>query len=139
MRGSIGGVTVGNGWMRNNPDLVYPENHENMDDATLREALRVKPYEDRDLNQESNNILKHAGNYSDSNAYNPETEKVDNRKIKVTCPHCKKTSAALCSPKTELVDKGTFWACADWKEAYAKYQSECKCGKSYTFSVHADI
>lgn len=138
MRGSIGGVTVGNGWMRNNPDLIYPENHENMDDATLKEALKVNPYEDRGLKQAHKN-LKHAGNYSDSNAYNPETEKMDKRKIKVTCPHCKKISAALCSPKTELVDKGTFWVYSDGKEDYSKYQTECKCGKSYTFSAHADI
>jgi hypothetical protein len=32
MRGSIGGVTVNNNWLRNNPDLLYPENHENMSD-----------------------------------------------------------------------------------------------------------
>ncbi len=24
-RGSIGGVTVGNNWVRNNPDLAYPD------------------------------------------------------------------------------------------------------------------
>jgi hypothetical protein len=33
-RGSVGGVTMGNGWLRNNPDLNYPEGHEQMDDAT---------------------------------------------------------------------------------------------------------
>jgi hypothetical protein len=41
-RGSFGGVTVGNGWMRNNPDLVYPDGHELMDDATLGAALTYK-------------------------------------------------------------------------------------------------
>ena len=41
MRGSIGGVTVGNGWLRNNPDLVYPEDHESMTDAELKEAVKV--------------------------------------------------------------------------------------------------
>jgi hypothetical protein len=38
-RGSVGGVTMGNGWLRNNPDLNYPEGHEQMDDATLAAAL----------------------------------------------------------------------------------------------------
>ena len=40
-RGSIGGVTVGDGWLRNNPDLAYPEGHDFMSDAELKEALRV--------------------------------------------------------------------------------------------------
>lgn len=41
-RGSIGGVTVGNAWMRNNPDIAYPENHEDMDDETLLAAITTK-------------------------------------------------------------------------------------------------
>jgi len=38
-RGSIGGVTVGNAWMYNNPCLRYPEGHESMDEDELAEAL----------------------------------------------------------------------------------------------------
>lgn len=44
-RGSIGGITVGNAWMRNNPDLLYPEGHEQMDDATLLKAITIDPME----------------------------------------------------------------------------------------------
>jgi hypothetical protein len=40
MRGSICGVTIGNGWMYNNPELVYPEGHELMSPAELRDALK---------------------------------------------------------------------------------------------------
>ena len=39
-RGSIGGVTVGNGWMYNNPCLRYPEGHESMSEQELEMALR---------------------------------------------------------------------------------------------------
>ena len=35
----IGGITVGNGWMRNNPKLVYPDGHEVMSDKELRKHL----------------------------------------------------------------------------------------------------
>jgi hypothetical protein len=38
---SVGGVTVGRSWLRNNPDLAYPEGHERMSDNELEEALRV--------------------------------------------------------------------------------------------------
>lgn len=40
-RGSIGGVTVGDSWLRNNPDLDYPEGHNFMSDAELKNALKV--------------------------------------------------------------------------------------------------
>lgn len=40
---SIGGITVGNSWMRNNPDIAYPDGHEDMDDATLEKAIRATP------------------------------------------------------------------------------------------------
>ncbi len=41
-RGSIGGVTVGNNWVRNNPDLVYPEHLtlESMQGMSNEEILR---------------------------------------------------------------------------------------------------
>lgn len=38
-RGSIGGVTVGNGWMYNNPDLIYPDGFEGMDEQEQRQSL----------------------------------------------------------------------------------------------------
>ncbi len=43
MTRSIGGITVGNGWLRNNPDIDYPEGHEKMDDEELRKAISVRP------------------------------------------------------------------------------------------------
>jgi hypothetical protein len=41
MRGSFGGVTLGNGWLRNNPELDYPDGHEDMTDNDLKSALKV--------------------------------------------------------------------------------------------------
>lgn len=38
---SVGGVTVGNAWLRNNPNLRYPEGHEQMSDNEIEAALRV--------------------------------------------------------------------------------------------------
>lgn len=46
-RTSIGGVTTGNSWLFNNPDLAYPEGHLSMDDDDLRLALKIN-YGDRD-------------------------------------------------------------------------------------------
>lgn len=40
IRTSYCGVTTGNSWMYNNPDLIYPDNHEMMSPAELRDALR---------------------------------------------------------------------------------------------------
>lgn len=39
MRGSYCGVTIGNGWMREDPELIYPEKHEQMSDIELHDAL----------------------------------------------------------------------------------------------------
>ena len=44
-RGSICGVTMNNNWLYNNPDLRYPEGHEQMDEAELREALKADPFD----------------------------------------------------------------------------------------------
>lgn len=43
--GSISGVTVNNNWMYNNPDLRYPEGHEQMDGVELRKALKAEPFD----------------------------------------------------------------------------------------------
>ena len=37
---SVGGITVGRSWLRNNPNLDYPEGHESMTDDELELALR---------------------------------------------------------------------------------------------------
>ena len=44
---SVGGVTVGNAWLRNNPGLDYPDDHESMSDSDLKLALKS------DLGEES--------------------------------------------------------------------------------------
>jgi hypothetical protein len=43
---SVSGITVGNSWLRNNPDLAYPDDHDNMSDKELEEALRVPEFID---------------------------------------------------------------------------------------------
>ncbi|MCY9865049.1 hypothetical protein OTK49_21255 [Vibrio coralliirubri] len=58
IRGSVGGVTVGNQWMRNNPDLVYPEGHEDMDDATLLEAISTPTLEFEHTQKKHRTTLK---------------------------------------------------------------------------------
>lgn len=40
---SFCGVTIGNAWLRDNPDLVYPINHQLMSDAELEKKIRVQP------------------------------------------------------------------------------------------------
>ena len=40
-RTSIGGVTTGNSWLFNNPDLAYPEGHLKMSENELRLSLKV--------------------------------------------------------------------------------------------------
>ncbi|WP_415912214.1 hypothetical protein [Neptuniibacter sp. QD37_11] len=42
-RGSVGGVTINNNWMYDNPDLAYPEGHKDMSEEQLRKALRAGP------------------------------------------------------------------------------------------------
>ena len=49
-RGSIGGVTVGNGWMYNNPCLRYPDNFDDMDEEEQRKSLMAD-----DFHEELNN------------------------------------------------------------------------------------
>lgn len=39
---SINGVTIGNNWMYNNPDLVYPTGWQNMSPAQLENNLTHK-------------------------------------------------------------------------------------------------
>ena len=41
MRTLAGGVTTGNSWLRNNPDLAYPDDHENMSDSELMAAITI--------------------------------------------------------------------------------------------------
>lgn len=41
MRGSVGGVTTGNSWLGNNPELAYPDGHENMSDSELMNAITI--------------------------------------------------------------------------------------------------
>lgn len=80
--------------------------------------------------------LPHAGSYDDEEAYNPDTDRIDNRKIKVTCPGCGKSFAALCSPATEVYDSGWRWVGCDHREPYAAFRTRHRCGSEFTFTTH---
>ena len=45
---SIGGITVGNGWMRNNPDLIYPEgvDCDALSDEELLKHIKIQDVDD---------------------------------------------------------------------------------------------
>lgn len=78
--------------------------------------------------------IKHVGHYSDEDAYNADTEKTDRRKIKIACPGCGNLGAPLCSSKTKKVglSRHGFDDCID---RHALYETQCRCGKKYRFTV----
>lgn len=77
-----------------------------------------------------------AGSYDDEYAWNMDTDKVDNRKIKITCPNCNRSFAALCSLKTKMLDSGWRWVGCDHKEPYANFETTCSCGVTLLFDVY---
>ena len=78
-----------------------------------------------------------AGDYSDEDAYNCETDNYDLRKIKIICPHCGRKFAALCSKLTKLIHSGMRWVGCDHKEPYGCYETKCtKCKNDMHFTVH---
>lgn len=88
------------------------------------------------LNMKCSDTLLHAGDYSDEDAWNCNTDKYDRRKIKIVCPHCKRTSAPLCSSFTKVVDGGWRWVGCDHKEPFSHHKTKCKCGEKYSFTVY---
>lgn len=82
--------------------------------------------------------LPHIGSYDDEAAYNIETDAFNKRAIKVTCPTCKRSFAALCSPHTVFLESGWRWFADICQEPYAEYQTKCvKCGTAFRFGTHA--
>lgn len=81
-----------------------------------------------------------AGTYNDEDAYNVDTEKLDPRKIKVTCPGCSREFAALCSPNTVNIDDGgdgMRWVGCDHREPYQTSRTRCgKCGTEFRFTTY---
>ncbi len=67
-------------------------------------------------------------------AHNYDTEKVDNRKIKVDCPSCNRRFAALCSSKTKHINTVNHgYEYDDW---FSYYETTCvKCGATFKFAV----
>lgn len=78
--------------------------------------------------------LPHAGHFHDNDAYNCETEKLDKRKVKVGCPECKRKGAPLCSSKTTRI-RGSRHGFDDWGDYHTLFETECRCGQKYRFTV----
>ena len=77
--------------------------------------------------------VPHAGFISDESAWNPESDKIDKRKLKIICPSCERLSAPLCSNKTDLLHNSKVGI--DWDEYHAIYKTQCRCGQHYRFAV----
>jgi|GEM_PF-4772988 len=72
--------------------------------------------------------------YDTEHCWNPDTDKMDKRKLKVKCPHCERLFAALCSQKTKLVDHGMQW-CGEDYEGYSQFITTCSCKKEFKFTT----
>jgi len=78
-----------------------------------------------------------AGQYSDEDVENPETEAPDWRKLKIQCPVCKRKFAAMLSKFTKAVRSGWRWVCDSHKEPYSEYETKCnKCGSELRFVIY---
>lgn len=78
---------------------------------------------------------RNAGDFNDEDAIT-ENDKYDKRKIRVPCPHCRRVSSPLCSPKTKETSSGMRWVGCDHQEPYASFKTTCRCGGNYIFTVH---
>lgn len=80
--------------------------------------------------------MKNAGEFSDEDLYT-ELENFDKRKLKIDCPTCGRRTAALCSPKTSIVQSGWRWVGLDHREPYATFKSTCiQCLNEYKFTTY---
>ena len=77
-----------------------------------------------------------AGNHDDEDAYNDGTDAYDKRKVRVTCPHCKREGSPLCSSKTVCFDSGWRWVADSHKEPFSSHTTICRCGGKYRFTVY---
>ena len=75
-----------------------------------------------------------SGWYNDNAVCNPKTDKMDYRKIKITCPFCGRTFAALLSKFTKPIRH--FWLDFDCECPAVEMESFCrKCGSKFTFKM----
>jgi transposase-like protein len=83
-----------------------------------------------------NDCVPYAGAYEDEIAYNLDTDKYDWRKLKVTCPSCKKQNAPLCSNKTQQLSGGWEWVGCSHQEPTSRHQVKCRhCKREYYFKL----
>lgn len=78
-----------------------------------------------------------AGWYDDSIAYNPDTDCMDLRKVKVTCPYCGRVFAALLSKFTKPMRQ--FSTDLDGLCMAVECESFCRvCHNKITFKINCD-
>lgn len=78
--------------------------------------------------------VKYAGYYHDDIAYNPDTDKMDLRKIKIICPGCQREFAALLSKHTEKI-RLIMIGC-DYDVPVVEMKSYCiQCKTAFTFKL----
>lgn len=82
--------------------------------------------------------LPNAGDLSDEDAYNDETDRYVRHRIKVNCPQCGRLNSPLCSPSTIRQAGGWRWVGLDHREPYVEYRTRCGsgCGAEYRFTTY---
>lgn len=81
--------------------------------------------------------VPHAGDFSDEDAYNFDTDGFDRRVIRVSCPHCQREFAPLCSRLTVEIDGGWRWVGCDHREPYTTWRTRCgACRCEFTFTTY---
>lgn len=68
-----------------------------------------------------------------------ETDLLDPRKVKVTCPGCGRTFSPLCSDQTVVREEGWRWVGIDHREPYCTFLTThhpTKCGQTMRFTTY---
>lgn len=81
------------------------------------------------------NTCRHdAGIYTDSIAYNQETDEMDLRKVKIICPICGREFAALLSKFTQAIR--SYYLDSDCEIGAVGFETYCrKCKSNITFRL----
>lgn len=75
-----------------------------------------------------------AGWYDESITYNPNTDEFDLRKLKITCPVCKREFAALLSKHTKAIRHFKFGS--DYDLVGVEFETYCRmCRNKFTFKL----
>ena len=84
--------------------------------------------------QTTQNDLKSAGWYRDGIAYNPDSDCMDLRKVKIECPVCGREFAALLSKHTIPIRH--FTTDSDGEQHAVEMKTYCvKCKTAFTFKL----